>query len=648
LLGLAFVTLLSSTSFAQAKLTDDTSSYGPKTADLYLGNCGGSCATTFLKFSLSGVPAESNVSRASLKLFVNPNSPGNPNQGGLYQVDVRDIGNLWSEQSPGPQNNGTLLTTVSVSLSSYSNFIAIDVTDLVRDWINGIRPNNGVALGIRSGPRNYLVLDSKENTLASQSPKLELVLDKITGVMATAGLFGGGTTGNVAVGISDGGVTTANLADGAVTSPKIASGAVGTQQLGLSAVTSANIAAAAVGNQHLSDGAVTTSKIAPSAVTTPQLAAGAVTSTNIATGAVGDAQLANGAVNTTHLADNAVTSAKIASGQVVKSLNGLTDSLSLVAGNNITISSAGNSLTVSANTTTGASLKINAQQIALLRWYEANEASDNVVVGSGPRRVLFDGTYLWVSNYDDDSVSKVRPSDGELIATYPVGDTPWGMTFDGSNLWVVNSRPSKVTKLRARDGVVIGTFGPFGGDLVDAAFDGKNIWVTDNSLRVVRKFATDGTVLGTFTVDYFPFGVIFDGANIWVANSSNANLTKLRASDGALLGTFYTGGQDSNGLAFDGTNVWVSNFSSSDVTKIRASDGASLGRVPVGSGAGGVVFDGIYIWVGAYNSSTITKIRASDSEVIGTYTVSAGPTGMAFDGANIWVANQLTNTVSKR
>ena len=45
----------------------------------------------------------------------------------------------------------------------------------------------------------------------------------------------------------------------------------------------------------------------------------------------------------------------------------------------------------------------------------------------------------------------------------------------------------------------------------------------------------------SFSVGSNPVGVAFDGANIWVANTSSNNVTKLRASDGALQGTFSVG-----------------------------------------------------------------------------------------------------------
>ncbi len=56
-----------------------------------------------------------------------------------------------------------------------------------------------------------------------------------------------------------------------------------------------------------------------------------------------------GGVSTTELADNAVSAPKIASGQVVKSFNGLTDSISLAAGSNVTITPSGNTLTIAAS-----------------------------------------------------------------------------------------------------------------------------------------------------------------------------------------------------------------------------------------------------------------------------------------------------------
>jgi DNA-binding beta-propeller fold protein YncE len=52
--------------------------------------------------------------------------------------------------------------------------------------------------------------------------------------------------------------------------------------------------------------------------------------------------------------------------------------------------------------------------------------------------------------------------------------------------------------------------------------------------------------------------VAFDGSSIWVANWNSNNVTKLRASDGAALGTFAVGANPL-GVAFDGSSIWVAN-----------------------------------------------------------------------------------------
>lgn len=65
---------------------------------------------------------------------------------------------------------------------------------------------------------------------------------------------------------------------------------------------------------------------------------------NITTGTLNNARL--GLIPTANIADSAVTAPKIASGQVVKSLNTLKDNVTLAEGSNITITPAGNTLTI--------------------------------------------------------------------------------------------------------------------------------------------------------------------------------------------------------------------------------------------------------------------------------------------------------------
>ena len=140
--------------------------------------------------------------------------------------------------------------------------------------------------------------------------------------------------------------------------------------------------------------------------------------------------------------------------------------------------------------------------------------------------------------------------------------------------------------------------------------------------------------------DATPTGLAFDGANIWVANTNSNNVTKLRASDGANLGTFPAGAQSLAAWPSTApTSGWSTVPGPTTVTKLRASDGANLGTFAVGSQPAAVTFDGANIWVANSGSGDVTKLRASDGTNLGTFAVGSYPAALAFDGANIWVAN---------
>ncbi len=65
-----------------------------------------------------------------------------------------------------------------------------------------------------------------------------------------------------------------------------------------------------------------------------------------------------------------------------------------------------------------------------------------LATGSQPRSAAIstDGTAVYVVNYDDSTVSKIRTSDMSLIEEVPAGYHPIGIAYDGSTgrVWVAN------------------------------------------------------------------------------------------------------------------------------------------------------------------------------------------------------------------
>jgi len=83
---------------------------------------------------------------------------------------------------------------------------------------------------------------------------------------------------------------------------------------------------------------------------------GIVTTSKIQNGAITLDKLGNNSVNSSKIVDGTITATDISSSQIVKSINTLKDDVTLVAGNNITITPSGNNLTITSTSSGGGTI----------------------------------------------------------------------------------------------------------------------------------------------------------------------------------------------------------------------------------------------------------------------------------------------------
>ncbi len=104
--------------------------------------------------------------------------------------------------------------------------------------------------------------------------------------------------------------------------------------------------------------------------------------------------------------------------------------------------------------------------------------------------LAYDGTYLWMTNVQSNTVSKIQLSPLQVVATYGTGSGPAGIVFDGTSMWIANAYSGSVTVIRAADGANLGTL--TAGTLpVGIAFDGASVWVansTQTGANCIQKF----------------------------------------------------------------------------------------------------------------------------------------------------------------
>ena len=140
---------------------------GPNHAHLSLKN------HAYLRPSLSNIPAGAvgtDVASAKLNLWIDSVlKPGT--------FDVVQVTAPWSEDTLTGNNEPafglTVVSGIPIAQGNAQSFLVIDVTTLVRDWIDGA-PNHGLCLMPSNGV--YFRIDSKENQKTSHVASLEITM----------------------------------------------------------------------------------------------------------------------------------------------------------------------------------------------------------------------------------------------------------------------------------------------------------------------------------------------------------------------------------------------------------------------------------------------------------------------------------------
>jgi hypothetical protein len=311
------------------------------------------------------------------------------------------------------------------------------------------------------------------------------------------------------------------------------------------------------------------------------------------------------------------------------------------------------------------SLKRGSRKAVAKKWWTPQDANSLTLtdVGDGPQHVEFDGTDLWVANFNSANVMRIRPSDGKVLETWTgatnatgivtalgkifvtgvsnpgrlymidptqpagavttlsnsLGDRPQGIAFDGSRIWVANQggsvsivtlNPTSVTTITA------GFISPEG-----ILYDGSNIWVTDQTANTLLKLNSDGSIAQTINVGITPFFPVFDGTNIWVPIRNTSTITVVRVKDAAgspVASAFVLASLSDNGLnaptlaAFDGERILITNRDGDIISLWKAADLTPLGSFPTGAtGANTLPFgacsDGLNFWITLTNADKLVR-----------------------------------------
>lgn len=291
-----------------------------------------------------------------------------------------------------------------------------------------------------------------------------------------------------------------------------------------------------------------------------------------------------------------------------------------------------------------------------------------------PRR----NDFLYVSNSNDDTVSKIRVSDGAEMGRFLVGPNPSRTAVDGNgDAWVamrgtIGTRPDGTLEGIVKiDGACTPLVAPptptrecisidlrnVGDLLRGVAIDARgDVWIASfHQMEIVRLDGASGVERQRIVLDppTNPYGLAVDeNGYVWVAGAEGASVLRVDPVLGEVdlaLTTGETDGLRPYGLAVDGEGgVW---FGSNDryVFRVDSTTGAYGPRHDVGGTTRGVsIDDDGHLWAADSGGDTAIRIDRETGEILAQPTVGVGPVGVSVDhDGNVWAANYFSHDVTK-
>ena len=124
--------------------------------------------------------------------------------------------------------------------------------------------------------------------------------------------------------------------------------------------------------------------------------------------------------------------------------------------------------------------------------------------------MAYNGTHLWVSEWQSAFLFKLDPHTGETVSQIPTPTNDsccTGISWDGTNnaLWVHSSITKKIYLVDPLDGSILNEFSsPATKYPTGLCFDGKHLWAVDRDEYKIYKLTTSGSQIGGFDVPISP------------------------------------------------------------------------------------------------------------------------------------------------
>lgn len=286
-------------------------------------------------------------------------------------------------------------------------------------------------------------------------------------------------------------------------------------------------------------------------------------------------------------------------------------------------------------------------------------SAGTVSVGNTPywSAVSRDGTFLYVCNWGDNTVSAINTETHTLITRITVEKNPWGVTFspDGTYAYVGNQNSNSLsiiqTATHARTKNIKIDQTP---TMIAVSPNGKWIYIcnyTSNTILIL-----DGKTHAEYkriSIPDSPWGVIFsqDSSRAYVSRHTHQSIAVIETTEHTVINNILAGAQpDGIAIAPNGTFIYVAHRGENKISVIDVKTEQKTADIPVGLYPWGVVFsgDGRKAYVTHYQKNSISVIDTTAHKKLAEIPAGGIQTGIAIspDGTRLYISNTANNQIT--
>lgn len=257
--------------------------------------------------------------------------------------------------------------------------------------------------------------------------------------------------------------------------------------------------------------------------------------------------------------------------------------------------------------------------------------------------------FIWVSNKPKNTVSRLDPKTGKVMATIPVGAKPCaGLAIGFGSLWVPNCGDNTISRVDLKTDKVVATI-PAGIAHTEGciATSPDSVWMpSDAKGLLLRIDPADNRIVAEIQVPEGSYCAAYGEDSVWLTSTEKNVLTRIDPRTNLIKETIEVG-KKPRFLTVGEKAVWTLNQEDGSVTRVDPKTNKVEATITVGvPGGGGDISaaDGS-VWVTAF-TIPISRIDPATNKVVQQFTGDGGDAIRAGKGM-LFVSNLRAATVWK-